>query len=60
VRALGGRRFCPASSSEQIHAPVCAASLVPSVRHDAHCSYCPRSGHGLEEVSVGLMSYLDP
>jgi hypothetical protein len=23
-------------------------------------SYRPRSGHGLEEVSVGLMSYLDP
>jgi Transposase DDE domain group 1 len=23
-------------------------------------SYCPRSGHGLEEVSVGLMAYLDP
>ena len=23
-------------------------------------AYCPRSGHGLEEVSVGLMAYLDP
>jgi hypothetical protein len=23
-------------------------------------SYRPRSGHGLEEVSVGLMAYLDP
>ena len=22
--------------------------------------YRPRSGHGLEEVSVGLMAYLDP
>ena len=27
VRALGGRRFCPASSSKQIYAPVAAASL---------------------------------
>jgi len=60
VRALGGRRFCPASSSKQIHAPAAAASLVPSVRHEAHCLYCPRSGHGPEEVSVGLMAYLDP
>ncbi len=23
-------------------------------------AYRPRSGHGLEEVSVGLMAYLDP
>ena len=23
-------------------------------------TYCPRSGHRLEEVSVGLMAYLDP
>jgi len=23
-------------------------------------AYSPRSGHGLEEVSVGLMAYLDP
>jgi len=23
-------------------------------------TYRPRSGHGLEEVSVGLMAYLDP
>jgi hypothetical protein len=23
-------------------------------------AYCPRSGHGLEEVFVGLMAYLDP
>ena len=30
VRAFGGRRFCPASSSKQIHAPVAAASLVSS------------------------------
>jgi hypothetical protein len=30
------------------------------VRHEAHCSYRPRSGHGPEEVSVGLMAYLDP
>ena len=60
VRAFGGRRFCPASSSKQAYAPVAAASLVPSVRHEAHCLYCPRSGHGLEEVSVGLMAYPDP
>ena len=32
VRAFGGRRFCPASSSKTIHAPVAAASLVPSPR----------------------------
>ena len=32
VRAFGGRRFCPASSSKQIQAPVAAASLVPSPR----------------------------
>ena len=32
VRALGGRRFCPASSSKTIHAPLAAASLVPSPR----------------------------
>ena len=29
VRALGGRRFWPASSPEQMNAPVAAASLVP-------------------------------
>ena len=28
----------------------------PYVRHEAHCKYRPRSGHGLEEVSVGLMA----
>ncbi len=32
VRALGGRRLCPASSSTTIHAPVVAAGLVPSPR----------------------------
>ncbi len=30
VRAFGGRRFCPASSSKTIHAPAAAASLEPS------------------------------
>ena len=30
------------------------------VRHEAHCLYRPRSGRGPEEVSVGLMAYLDP
>ena len=30
------------------------------VRHEAHCLYRPRSGRGSEEVSVGLMAYLDP
>jgi len=32
VRARPGRSDCPASSSKQIHAPVSAASLVPSPR----------------------------
>jgi hypothetical protein len=32
VWALGGRRFCPASSSKHAYAPVAAASLVPSPR----------------------------
>jgi hypothetical protein len=32
AQALGRRRFCPASSSKQIHALVAAASLVPSPR----------------------------
>jgi hypothetical protein len=30
------------------------------VRHEAHCLYRPLSGRGPEEVSVGLMAYLDP
>jgi hypothetical protein len=30
VRALGGRRFCPASSSKHTYAPVAAAILKPS------------------------------
>jgi hypothetical protein len=30
------------------------------VRHEAHCLYRPCSGRGPEEVSVGLMAYLDP
>ena len=32
ARAFGALRLCPASSSKQIHAPVAAASLVPSAR----------------------------
>ena len=36
------------------------AAPMTRVRHEAHCLYRPRSGRGLEEVSVGLMAYLDP
>ena len=34
--------------------------MRPRVRHEAHCFYRPRSGHELEEVFVGPMTYLDP
>jgi hypothetical protein len=53
---------CPAPSGSRTGAvrwrrrPLPARSATTSVRHEAHCEYCPRSGHGLEEVSVGLMA----